>query len=178
MIRNRMHLFARWDNVGLSNILDGEVVRRKPAEGPHGEVVGALVVNSKLFCKVIQGEKAVAGVKTLLVLPVAALHLAVMTRCVRTNELMSDTQLGSSGFKQGGQITHAVGKTVGELKSIVSLDTLHADTPASIPLEQLFQEIGGGIGGLLRVGSQEAQAGKLVNGSILVQAQEASSNYV
>ena len=85
----------------------------------------------------------------------------------RADALVADTQLGGGGLKQSGQIALAVGKTVGELKSIVSLDTLHADTPASIPLEQLFQ----GIGGLLRVGGQEAQAGKLVNGSILVQAQ-------
>ena len=97
-------------------------------------------MNSELFCKVIQGLKAVAGVKPFLILPVAALHLVVMTRCVRTNELMPDTQLGNSGLKQDGQVMLAVGKTVGELKSIVRLDTLHADTSASIPLEQLFQK--------------------------------------
>ena len=87
----------------------------------------------ELLGEVIEGVETVTGVKAFLVLPVASLDLAVMTVCVRTNELMSDTQLGSSGFKQGGQITLAVGKTVGELKSIVSLDTLHADTLASIP---------------------------------------------
>ena len=57
------------------------------------------------------------------------------------DELVADTQLGSSGLKQGGQIAPAVGKTVGELKSIVSLDTFHADTSAGVPLEQLFQKI-------------------------------------
>lgn len=120
--------------------MDDEFIGRKPAKGPHEEVVGALVVNSELFCKVIQGLKAVAGVKPFLILPVAALHLVVMTWCVRTNELMPDTQLGNSGLKQDGQVMLAVGKTVGELKSIVRLDTLHADTSASIPLEQLFQK--------------------------------------
>ena len=124
--------------VGLSNILDGELGRRKPFKRPHREVVGAAVVDGKLLCEVIQGKESVRRIEALLILAVAALHLAVMTRCVRTNALMPDTQLGSSGFKQGGQITLAVGKTVGELKSIVSLDTLHADTSASIPLEQLF----------------------------------------
>lgn len=128
-------------------------------------------MDSELLGEVIEGVETVTGVKALLVLPVASLDLAVMTGCVRTNELMPDTQLGSSGFKQGGQITLAVGKTVGKLKAIVCLDALHADTLASIPLEQLFQEIGGGIGGLLRVGSQEAQAGELIDGGVLVQAQ-------
>ena len=88
--------------VDLSNILDGEVTRRKPAEGPHGEVVGALVVNSELFCKVIQGVKAVAGVKMLLVLPVAARHLAVAARRVGPDALVADTQLGGGGLKQSG----------------------------------------------------------------------------
>ena len=70
-----------------------------------------------------------------------------------------------------GQIPLAVGKTVGEFKAIVSLDTFHADAPAGIPLDQLFQEIGGGTGRLLRVGGQEAQAGELVNSGVLVQAE-------
>ena len=134
------------------------------------EVVGAAVVSSELLGEVIEGVETVTGVKALLVLAVAVRHLAVVARRVGPDAL-ADTQLGGGGLKQSGQIALAVGKTVGELKSIVSLDTLHADAPASMPLEQLFQEIGGGIGGLLRVGGQEAQAGKLVNGSILVQAQ-------
>ena len=156
------------ENVGLSNILDSEFIRRKPAKRPHGEVVGAAVVNSELPGEVIQGVKAVAGVKASLILAVAALHFAVVARRVGTDELMPDTQLGSSGLKQSREIPPAVGKTVGELKSIISLDTFHADTSAGVPLEQLFQEIGGGTGGLLRVGGQEAQACKLVNSSVLV----------
>ena len=146
-------------------------LRRKPAKRPHGEVVGAAVVDSELLCKVVQGVKAVAGVKAFLVLPVAALYLAVVARRIGADELVADTQLGSGGLKQGGQIPLAVGKTVGELKAIVCLDTFHPDAPAGIPLDQLFQEIGGGIGGLFRVGGQEAQAGELVNGGVLEQAE-------
>ena len=112
-----------------------------------------------------------AGVKAFLVLPATALYFAVVSGRVRTDEPVSDTQIPGSLFKKGRQIPPAVGKTVGELKSIVSLDTLHADTPASIPLEQLFQEIGGGIGGLLRVGRQETQPCELVDGGVLEQAQ-------
>ena len=39
-------------NVGLSNILDSELIRREPAEGSHGQVVGAAVMDGKLLGKV------------------------------------------------------------------------------------------------------------------------------
>ena len=38
--------------VGLSNILDSELIRREPAEGSHGQVVGAAVMDGKLLGKV------------------------------------------------------------------------------------------------------------------------------
>ena len=69
-------------SVGLSNKLDSELGRGTPAEGPHREVVGAAGVDGELLCKVIQGIKAVAGIEAFLVLPVAALHLAVVARRV------------------------------------------------------------------------------------------------
>ena len=37
------------ENVGLSNILNSELNRRKPVEGPHGQVVGTAVVKGKLL---------------------------------------------------------------------------------------------------------------------------------
>ena len=156
------------ENVGLSNILDSEFIRRKPTKRSHGEVVGAAVVGSELSGKVIQGEKAAAGVKAFLILAVAALHFTVVSRRIGPDELVADTQLCGGGLKQSREIPLAVGKTIGKFKSVVSLDTFHADTSVGIPLKQLFQEIGGGTGGLLRVGGQEAQAGKLVNSSVLV----------
>ena len=128
-------------------------------------------MDSKLLVKVIKRIKAVTGIKALLVLPVAALHLAVVAGCVRTDELVADTQFGSSGFKESRQIPFTVGETIGELKSVVGLDTFHPDTPAGIPLNQLFEEISGGIGALLGVCSQEAQTGKFIYGSVLEQSQ-------
>ena len=154
--------------VGLSNILDSEFVRRKPTKRSRGEVVGAAVVDSELSGEVIQGVKTVAGIEAFLVLTVAALHLAVVARRIRPDELVADTQLGGGGLKQSREIPLAIGKSVGKFKTVVGLDTFHADSPAGIPLEQLFQEIGGGTGGLLRVGGQEAQARKLVNSGVLV----------
>ena len=41
-------------NVGLSNILDSELIRREPAEGSHGQVVGAAVMDGKLLGKVVE----------------------------------------------------------------------------------------------------------------------------
>ena len=41
-------------SVGLSNILDSELIRREPAEGSHGQVVGAAVVDGKLLGKVVE----------------------------------------------------------------------------------------------------------------------------
>ena len=74
------------EDVGLSNILDSELKRRKPAQRPHGEVVGAVVMDSKLLGKVIDRVKAVAGVKTFLVLSVATLHLTVVSWRLGTDE--------------------------------------------------------------------------------------------
>ena len=125
-------------------------------------------MDSELHCKVIQGVKTVAGIEAFLILAVTALHFTVVARRVGSDELVADTQVGGGGLKQSREIPLAVGETIGKFKAIIRLDTFHADSPAGIPLEQLFQEIGGGTGGLLRVGGQEAQAGKLVNGRVLV----------
>lgn len=112
-----------------------------------------------------------AGVKAFLVLSVAALHFAVVAGRVWADELVPDAQPYSSGLKEGGKIPLTVGKAVGELKAIVGLDALHPDTSACIPLEQLFQEISRGVGALLRVGSQEAQASELINSGVLKQTE-------
>ena len=91
--------------VGLSNILDSDLSRRQPAEGPHGKVVGAAVVEGKLLCKAAQGIERVAGVKPLLILTVAALDLAIVPRRIRTDQLVPDAKLRSRLFKQRRQVT-------------------------------------------------------------------------
>ena len=72
--------------------MDSELCGREPAKRPHGEVVGATVVDSKLLCEIVQRVKAVAGVKAFLVLPVAAFYFAIMAGRVGTDELMPDSQ--------------------------------------------------------------------------------------
>ena len=80
--------------------MNSEHRRRKPVKRSHREAVGAAVVNSELLGKVVQRIKTMAGVKAFLILTMTTLHLAVVSRRVRTNELMSNAQLGSSGLKQ------------------------------------------------------------------------------
>lgn len=84
-------------------------------------------------------------------------------RCIGTDELVPDAQPSSSCFKQRGKIPPAGGKAVAELKPVVCLNTLYPNTSASVPSDQFVQEVGGGVGGLFRVGSQKAQTDKLVN---------------
>ena len=101
--------FLAWDRcvailfpcilVGLSNILDSDLGGSHPAEGSHGQVVGAAVVDGKLLCKVIQGIERVARVEAFLILAVAALDLSVVARCVRTDQFMPDIQFGGRFFK-------------------------------------------------------------------------------
>ena len=110
-----------------------------------------------------------ARVKPLLVLAVAALHLAVVAGRIRANELMPDIQLSSRLFKQRWQVALAVGKSIGELEAVVRLDALHLYASALIPFCQFAEEVRGGIGRLLRIGGEETQARELVDGGVLEQ---------
>lgn len=128
-------------------------------------------MDGELLIKIVQRIKTVAGIEAFLVLPVAALHLAVVAGRVGTDELVVYTELCSGSLKQGGQVMFAVGETIGELKSVVCLDTLHPDAPAGIPLEQPLQKVSRRVGALLGIGGQEAQASEFIYGSVLEQAQ-------
>ena len=110
-------------------------------------------MDCELLCKVIQGIEAVTGIKPFLIFPVSVLHFAVVTWRIGTDELVEDAELGGGSLKQGGQIPLTVGEAVGEFKTVVRLDALHPYAPACIPLLQLFQEVGGGVGTLFRVGA-------------------------
>ena len=126
-------------------------------------------MNSELFREVIQGVKTVAGIKAFLVLAVTTLHFTVVAWRIGADELVADPQLCGSGLKQSREIPLAVGETIGKFKAVVRLDALHADSSAGIPLEQLFQKIRRGIGGLLRISGQETQAGEIGNRLALLQ---------
>ena len=119
-------------------MLDSEVVWRKPVEGFHREVVGATVVDGELISKVIKGIKGVGRIETLLILPMAALDLAVVGWSIGTNKLVPDAELCGGVLKESRNIPFGIGKAVGELKAVVSLDALNVNAPAGIPMDQPF----------------------------------------
>lgn len=56
-------------------------------------------MDGKLFGEVIRREEGMAGIEPLLILTVAALHLAVVAWGIGTDELVADTKLGGSFLK-------------------------------------------------------------------------------
>ena len=111
------------------------------------------------------------GIKAFLILAMASFHFSIVSRRVRPDELMTYAELLCGGFKQSRQFPLCIGKTVGKLKAIICLHTLHLNSPASKSLYQLTQEICRGISGLFGVGSRKTQPSKLINGGVLEQAQ-------
>ena len=90
-------------------------------------------MGSKLSGEVIQGVKTVAGIEAFLVLTVAALHLAVVARRIRPDELVAGTPLGGGGLKQRRGGPPAIGKSGGKIKTGVGLGKFHAGYPAGKP---------------------------------------------
>ena len=56
-------------------------------------------MDSELLVKAVQGIELVAGIKPLVVLPVAAFHFTVVPGRVRADELMAGTRQGSCLFE-------------------------------------------------------------------------------
>ena len=90
-------------------------------------------MDSKLICEIVQGEKAVTGVEAFLIFSVTAFHLAVVAGRVGTDKLVANPQFGSSGFKECRKLPFAVGKTIGEFKAVICLNTFHFDAMPGIP---------------------------------------------
>ena len=82
-------------------------------------------MDRKLLCEIVQRIECVAGIEAFLVLTVAALHLTVVPRGIRANQLMPDAQLSSRPLKQRRQLALPAGEAVGKLGTVVRLDTLH-----------------------------------------------------
>ena len=92
-------------SVGLSNILDSELCRRKPTKRSHRKVVGTTIVDRKLLSEVLKRIEGVTGIEPLLVFAVAAFYFAVVAWCVRPDELMAYAEFLGSGFKERGDIS-------------------------------------------------------------------------
>lgn len=56
-------------------------------------------MDSELFCEIIQREEGMTGIEAFLVFSVTALYLTVMPGRVGTDQLVTDSQFGSSGLK-------------------------------------------------------------------------------
>ena len=84
----------------MSNILDSKLIRREPAEGSHGQVIGTAVMDSKLFDKVIEGIEGMTGIKFFVIFSVAAFHFAVMPRSKGTNLLVPDAKTSQRVLKE------------------------------------------------------------------------------
>ena len=67
-------------------------------------------MDSKPLCEIIQRIEGMTGIKSLLILAVAALNLAVVPRRIGTDQLMPDAQFSSRLFKQRRQIALAARK--------------------------------------------------------------------
>ena len=145
--------------------------RGEPGEKAHRHVVGTILVGSELLSKVGEREEAVGIIETLLILPVAAFNLAVMSGRERANELVADVEVGGSGFKEGEACAVFDREAIGKLRAVVRLNALHPDAAACIPGNRLFEEVRGREGTLFLVRAEETQAGELINGGVLEEAQ-------
>ena len=106
-------------------------------------------------------------VETLLVLTMTTFHLSIVTGSIGTDELVPYAQLSRPGLKTGFQVTFTVGKTIGELKTVISLHTLHGNAFTGKMRNDLVQKICRGKGALLFVSAQDTITGALINGGVL-----------
>ena len=114
-------------------------------------------MHGQLRIEVGKGVEAMGVVEATLILTVAALYLAVVAGRVGTNQLVPNAQLCGGPLKERNVLSHGLGKAVGKLKPVVSLDTFY---DKAVPFEEsicFLQKVRRGVGALLLVGSQVPQ---------------------
>ena len=125
--------------VGLSNIVDREgredISGNSPVERTHGAGVASTLVGSQLPTKVGERLEMMRIVETLLILTMAALHLSVVAGSIGSNEFAMNSKLFGRCLKEGFQVTLAVGEAIGELKTVIGLDTLDGNAFAGKMLD-------------------------------------------
>ena len=135
-----------------------------PAEWSHRKIVILTLSNSELLFEVCKAIEFTTCVELLVVFPVAALHLSVMSGRVRLNELVPNTELIQSLFKQGSLWVFAISQTIGEFKSIVCLNTLNHIRKL---LYNILEELRRRIGAMLLVCLQDPIATVFINKCVL-----------
>lgn len=140
------------------------LLRRTPAKRSHWEaVVIPAVINLKLLRKVLKRIEGMSGIEALVILPVAPLYLAVMSWRIRPDQFVADAVAFQMHLKKSRSVA-ACGKAVGELRTIVRLDTFDR---AGEGFHKVLKKHGGGIGALFFKSLHKAPSGILINGGIL-----------
>ena len=103
----------------------------------HGTGVAQALGGSFLPTKVGEGIETMRVVEALLVLTMAAFHLSIVAGRIGADELVPNSQLSDRCLKEGFQIALAAGKTIGELKTVIGLDTLNSNAFAGKMLDDL-----------------------------------------
>lgn len=111
------------------------------------------------------------GIESLVVLPVAALHLAVMPRGIGPDYLVADAMLFQTHLKKGGLVP-VCGEAVCELSAVIRLDALNGEGEG---FHKVFHKQGRGIGAVFLKSLHKTPSGILVNGGIL---EEMFSDYL
>ena len=94
-------------------------------------------MGSFLPTKVGEGIETVCVVKALLVLSMTAFHLSIVAGRIGADELVANSQMSDRCLKEGFQIALAAGKTIGELKTVIGLNTLDGNVFAGKMLDDL-----------------------------------------
>ena len=102
-------------------------------------------MRSELRTKIGERVETMRIIESLLIFPVAALYFAIVAGCVWTDQFVADPKARGGQLKACGQISSAVGKTVGEFESVVCLHTLYPHAAAFGPGCHFFQEISGRV---------------------------------
>ena len=114
-------------------------------------------MHSQLCIEVGKGVEAMGVVEATLILTVAMLYLAVVAGRVGANQLVPNAQLCGGPLKERNVLSHGLGKAVGELKPVVSLDTFNGKAMLFEEGVRLLQKVCRRTGALLIVGRQITQ---------------------
>lgn len=116
--------------------------------------------------EVSEREELVRSVEILIVFAVAALNLAVVARRIRADELMPDTELGKSLLKECRTVGFGAVQPVGELGTVVGLDTFNGVREFR---NNMTKEYAGRVGAVFLKGFEIAETGKLIDEGVLVE---------
>lgn len=105
------------------------------------------------------------SIEFLIVFTVAALDLAVVPGRVRADEFVPDTELGKRFLKECRTVGFGAVEPVGELRTIVSLDTRNGIREL---LNNMTNENAGRIGAVFLKGLEIAETGILIDEGVLV----------